>query len=176
MIEDKKYDLIYADPPWPYSNKANTDGRAEKEYELMNLEDIKQLDVPAKDDSVLYMWTTAPHAETAFEVINAWGFEYKTQAVWDKKHPMGLGYWLGNEHELLYIATKGDYSHPHPSRKHGSIFREKKKGHSKKPKCVRSYLEKAHPNADRIELFSRENFAGWKNHGNETPQSEQQTL
>ena len=178
MVEQPtgSYDLIYADPPWPYTNKADTDGRVEDEYELMDLEDIKNLEVPAAENAVLYMWTTAPHARSAFEVIDAWGFEYKTQGVWDKKHPMGIGYWLGNEHELLYIATRGDYKPPNPSDKHGSIFKEKKGKHSEKPKCVRAYLEQAHPEAKKIELFSRNNRVGWDVWGNEVPESQQDLI
>jgi N6-adenosine-specific RNA methylase IME4 len=175
-FKNSGYGLIYADPPWPYTNKADTDGRVEAEYDLMNLQDIKELNVPAKENCILYMWTTAPHAENAFEVMSAWGFEYKTQAVWDKKQPMGIGYWLGNEHELLYIGTKGDASPPDPSDKHGSIFREKKTQHSSKPKAVRSYLEKAHPEAEKVELFSRENRVGWDVFGNETPNTQQNVL
>jgi len=175
-LPNGEYDLIYADPPWPYTNKADTDGRVEDEYNLMSLEQIKELDVPAANDSVLYMWTTAPHAKSAFEIMDAWGFEYKTQAVWDKKHPMGMGYWLGNEHELLYIGVKGDFSHPDPSDKHGSIFREKKRKHSQKPECVRTYLEKAHPDATKLELWARDGKVGWDLWGDESPESKQSTL
>ena len=176
QLPDGPFDLIYADPPWPYTNKADTDGRVEDEYELMSLEGIKALDVPTAKDAVLYMWTTAPHARRAFEVIDAWGFEYKTQGVWDKAHPMGIGYWLGNEHELLYIATKGDYSPPDPSDKHGSIFTEKKRKHSQKPDCVRTYLEQAHPDARKLEMFARDGKVGWELWGDESPDSKQETL
>lgn len=175
-MPDGEFDLIYADPPWPYTNKADTDGRVEAKYHLMTLEQIENLELPTANNCVLYLWATAPHAKSAFDIMKSWGFEYKTQAVWDKKHPMGIGYWLGNEHELLYIGTKGDYSHPDPDKKHGSIFREKKRGHSQKPQVVRSYLEKAHPDARKLELFSRDGRVGWTMWGNETADTPQDKL
>jgi len=175
-LPEGEFDLIYADPPWNYSNKADTDGRVEEKYELMNLEDIKALNIPSAQDCVLYLWTTAPKAREGFEVIDAWGFEYITQAVWDKKHPMGIGYWFGNEHEILYCARKGDASPPDPDIKHGSIFREKKREHSRKPEIVRSYLEKAHPEARKLELFSRDGKVGWEAWGKEVTEHPQNTL
>ena len=85
MDISKKYNVIYADPPWSfktYSDKGK--GRSpEKHYSVMTFKDIKDLPVNkiANDDSVLLMWVVDPLLDKAFEVINAWGFKYKTVAV-----------------------------------------------------------------------------------------------
>ena len=89
---DRKYRVIYADPPWSYSDRQDTGmlGGAVKHYDTMPLEDICALPVPAADDAVLFLWVTSPMLEDSFRVINAWGFKYKSSFVWDKvAHNMG---------------------------------------------------------------------------------------
>jgi N6-adenosine-specific RNA methylase IME4 len=174
-MPDSEYDLIYADPPWSYRDDGNPDGGVAHEYETMSLAEIKDMDIPAADESVLYLWTTAPHAESAFDVINAWGFDYISQFVWDKQR-YGIGHWVRGEHELLYIARKGDVSPPDVEERRGSIIREQSGKHSSKPAKVREYIEQAHPDADKLELFSRDGRVGWTMWGNETVDQPQDKL
>lgn len=88
-MEQKKYNIIYADPPWQYrvySDKGK--GRsAENYYPTMSIEDIGKLPVKelTAEDSVLFMWVTFPVLKEALPVIEEWGFAYKTVAfVWTK--------------------------------------------------------------------------------------------
>lgn len=174
-IPDGKYDVIYADPPWEYRDGGNPRGGVDNHYDTMCLEDIKALDVPAADDSILYMWGTVTHVPEALEVIRAWGFEHKSQAVWDKVH-QGAGSWFRGQHELLYIGVRGDVSPPDPEDRRPSVFRTPRTEHSAKPPEVRAHIEDAYPDADKLELFSRDNRVGWSAWGDETPASEQTTL
>ena len=104
MDTTKKYNVIYADPPWTFKTFSDKgkDRSPEKHYSVMTLQDIKDLPVNkiANDDSVLLMWVVDPLLDKAFEVINAWGFKYKTVAfTWAKTNKKsdgfftGLGYW-----------------------------------------------------------------------------------
>lgn len=172
---DGEYDVILAGPPWSYRDSGNPRGGVDKHYQTMDLEDIKALDVPAADGAILYLWGTVTHVPEAVEVMQAWGFEHKSQAVWDKVH-QGSGSWFRGQHELLYVAVRGDVSPPDVSARRPSVFRSKRGEHSSKPAKVREYIDQAHPDARKIELFGRENRVGWSVWGDEVPESEQQTL
>ena len=118
----KKYDIIYADPPWQYRtySKKGRGRSAESHYPTMGIEDIKALPVGelAAKDCALFMWITFPCLQEALEVLTAWGFSYKTVAfVWVKQNRKsdslfwGMGYWTRANTELCILATKG-----HPKR------------------------------------------------------------
>lgn len=119
----KKYNIIYADPPWRYKvySPKGLGRSAEMHYPTMSLEDIQMLPVGdlAADDCILFMWTTIPFLQNCFSVMRAWGFEYKTIAfVWIKQNKKsdnlfwGMGHWTRANAELCMLATKG-----HPKRK-----------------------------------------------------------
>lgn len=105
---DKKYRVIYADPPWAYNDKQDTEklGGAVKHYPTMPLEEICALPVPAEKDAVLFLWTTSPMLEDAFKVINAWGFKYKSSFIWDKVAHV-MGHCNSVRHEFLLICVRG---------------------------------------------------------------------
>lgn len=172
----KKYQIIYADPPWRYELNTSPKTRAiENHYPTMELADIKALEVPADKDCVLYMWTTAPKLQEAFEVLESWGFKYRTCAIWDKE-TIGMGYWFRVQHEILLVATKGSPPAPEPGKRVRSIFREKKSGHSAKPPQVRKLIADTFPDKNKLELFARKPYAlfetedwkGWDVWGNQT--------
>lgn len=173
-MPEGEFDVIYADPPWSYDN-GGPEGGVDHQYRTMPVEDIAAMDVPAADDAVLYLWSTVTHAEKALTVLNAWGFGYKTQAVWDKQR-YRLGYWFRGQHELLYVGTRGDVSPPASEYRVGSLFSEKSDGHSSKPASVRRHIEEAWPDARKLELFARDDRVGWAVWGDEVPDSQQQTL
>ena len=174
-LPDGEFDVIYADPPWSYDHDDNPRGGVAKHYDTMDIKDIKALDVPAAEDAVLYMWGTVTHVPEAVDVIRAWGFEHKTQAVWDKQH-FGSGWWFRGQHELLYVATRGDVSPPPEHARRSSVFRAPRGEHSAKPEVVRTHIEKAHPNARKLEMFARDGKVGWELWGDESPNSKQATL
>ncbi|KXB08769.1 hypothetical protein AKJ56_00355 [candidate division MSBL1 archaeon SCGC-AAA382N08] len=171
----EEYELIYADPPWNYNFSKTKNREIENHYETMDIEEIKDMDIPAEENCVLYMWTTAPKLKEAIEVIEEWGFEYKTCAIWNKKK-LGMGYWFRGQHEILLVATRGDISPPKSEDRRSSIFEIERGKHSKKPDAFRKYIEKAHPNLSKIELFAREGFEGWNLHGNEKSKAKQRRL
>ena len=110
----KKYKIIYADPAWSYDDKCLHRGGAERHYRTMNIEDIKNLPVNeiAEDDCILFMWATFPKLQEALDVINAWGFQYKTNAfTWVKKNKKadslfwGMGRWTRSNAEICLLAV-----------------------------------------------------------------------
>ena len=169
------FDVIYADPPWSYRDGGNPDGGVDHEYDTMSIDDICALDVPAADTCYLYLWSTVTHVPEALRVLREWGFEYKSQAVWDKQR-LGIGHYWRGQHELLYLGVRGDVSPPPTEHRRGSIFREKAGKHSAKPDVVRTHIEQAHPDARKLEMFARDGKVGWELWGDESPDSKQATL
>lgn len=161
-----KYDVIYADPPWRYDFAESSNRAIENQYPTMDIEDICNLSIPAADNSVLFMWATAPKLKEALLVIEAWGFEYKTHAIWDKEK-IGMGYWFRGQHELLMVATKGKVQPPSESFRASSVIRSPRTKHSVKPDEATEIIDKYYPEARKIELFSRNKRAGWDVWGNQ---------
>lgn len=174
-LPDKRYSIIYADPPWFY-NKRKEKSRtlsAQNHYSVMELEDICKLPVGniADDNSILFLWTTFPHLEQAFKVINAWGFTYKTNGfTWVKENKdhsiyMGMGYYTRSNAEICLLATKGSVKRISAFVK--QVVIEPKRRHSQKPDVVRDRIVELCGDMPRIELFARERFEGWDAWGNE---------
>lgn len=172
----KKYQIIYADPPWQfkaYSSKGL--GRnAESHYPTMTLEEIRALPVKdlADQNCALFLWTTIPFLKDCFSVIDAWGFTFKTVAfVWIKKNRRsdslfwGTGYWTRANAELCMLATTGQ-----PKRRSASVHQvilSPIEEHSKKPDVVRERIVELLGDLPRVELFARKKAAGWDAWGNE---------
>lgn len=171
----KKYQIIYADPPWSYKDKSKSHGGgAESHYPCMSTKEICDLKVPSEKDSVLFLWTTLPQLEEAFKVISAWGFKYKTGAfTWVKLNKdgsiyMGMGRYTRANAELCLLATRGKGL----KRKNASIKNTQKyyrTKHSEKPSQFRKEIEKLFGNEgiSKLELFAREKTEGWDIWGNE---------
>ena len=169
----KKYQIILADPPWKYEEQLEWEDKSifplEHFYPTMELEDIKGLKIPAEDNAWLILWTTVPKILEGFEVLTAWGFNYRTMGIWNKGN--GLGYFFRIYHEIILIGKKGNPPQPIYSEK--SIFEEHRKAHSEKPQCIYRWIDKAFPNLTKIELFARPDLPlfpkknGWDVWGNE---------
>jgi len=181
---EKKYKIIYADPPWKYNDKLDLQGEgAELHYKTMSVEDICKL--PVKEiidkDCILFMWVTMPMLEVGFKVIESWGFKYKTCAfVWIKTNPKsntifkGIGRWVMGNAELCLLATKGK---PQRIVKNISqVVMAHKNKHSRKPDEVRNRIIRLMGDLPRIELFARQKVEGWDAWGNEVPNEEQKNL
>lgn len=163
--QPEKYSVIYADPPWQYtSGDQHTDEAQETvlgtHYESMPLADICKMPVKemAADNAGLFLWATSPTLEEAFEVITAWGFEYKTSMVWDKV-AHNVGNYVSVRHELLLICVRGTM--PRVTKLVDSVHSEERSEHSRKPEHFRKVIEGMYPNAKRIELFARRHANGW---------------
>lgn len=172
----KKYQIIYADPPWQYrvySQKGK--GRsAESHYPTMGIEEIKSLQVAdlADRDCALFLWVTMPCLLEGISVLKAWGFQYKTVAfVWVKQNKKadslfwGMGYWTRSNVELCILATKGS-----PKRQSAGVHQvilSHIREHSRKPQEARERIVRLMGDIPRIELFAREKTDGWDVWGNE---------
>lgn len=173
---NKKYNVIYADPPWSFKtwSEKGQDRSAEKHYQTMKVIDICDLPVKdiAADDCILFMWVTFPTIQDAFELIKAWGFEYKTCGfTWIKKNKKsntnfwGMGYWTRSNAEICLIATKGK-----PKRVSAgvhSVIESPIRRHSQKPDEVRGKIVELVGDLPRIELFARERANDWDCWGDE---------
>ena len=174
---DKKYNIIYADPPWTYkvwSGKGKEKKSAENHYECLNDDDIYKLDVDtlADDNCVLFLWVTYPLLQEGIRTIKEWGFTYKTCAFsWVKRNKKadslfwGLGHWTRANNEICLLATKGK-----PKRVSKAVHQvviDKIREHSRKPDCVRDRIVELCGDLPRIELFARQKTKGWDVWGNE---------
>lgn len=165
---EQKYSVIYADPPWQYERPVSDSRQIENQYPTMSLDAIKAIPVSdlTTDAAILYLWTTSPKLEESMQVINAWGFSYRSCAVWDKE-VMGMGYWFRQQTELLLVGIRGDMPSPEPSSRVSSLITSRRGKHSQKPECVYSMIERMYPELPRIELFSRQQRPGWSVFGNQ---------
>lgn len=167
-LPDGKYRVIYADPPWKYGNTMpNYMGVQDDHYPLMTIDEICNLPVKdlAEDNAVLFLWATSPILEEAFQVIRAWGFEYKSSFVWDKvKHVMG--HYNSVRHEFLLVCTRGSCM-PDVLKLFDSVVSIERTEHSVKPDYFREMIDTIYPNGRRIELFARKQIDGWDSYGNE---------
>lgn len=160
------FDVIYADPPWKYEHAKNSNDSIEAHYPTMNLEEIKAMKIPTAENSVLLLWATAPKLEEAMQVLNSWGFSYRTCLVWDKEI-LGMGYWFRGQHELLLVGVKGKFSPPKEEVRFPSVYREKRTEHSKKPEFIYEMIERMFPGHKYLELFARNKRENWRSWGNE---------
>lgn len=169
----KKYNIIYADPPWRYERNG-VQGAAEKCYPTMSLTDICKLPINnmADKNSILFLWATFPMLKEALQVIESWGFTYKSVAfVWLKQNRVnddwfyGLGFWTRGNAEICLLATKGSPKRA-SNRVHQFIISHLR-GHSRKPDEARDKIIELVGDIPRVELFAREATAGWDVWGNE---------
>jgi N6-adenosine-specific RNA methylase IME4 len=155
IYPDISFDIVYADPPWQYSNQApRKRDRIETHYQTMLLEDIRKLSFNTKKNAICYLWATNPLLPEALQTLGSWGFSYKSNMTWDKK-VMGLGYWFRGQHELLLVGTKGSVTAPPPDKRLPSVYTCKRGKHSEKPLFVRDYLTDLYPDLVKLELFAR---------------------
>lgn len=167
-LPDGKYRVIYADPPWQYGNTMpEYYGVQDDHYPTMTVKEICDLPIYkiVGDNAVLFLWVTSPILAESFDVIEAWGFEYKTSFVWDKvKHVMG--HYNSIRHEFLLVCVRGSCQ-PDVQKLFDSVITEERTEHSKKPKIFREIIDTIYPYGKRIELFAREKAEGWDVYGNE---------
>ena len=166
VLPEGEFNLVYADPPWDYDFAETQSRDLANHYPTMKIEQICEMQVPFAADSLLLLWATAPKLREAFMVIDAWGLTYKTHAIWDKQK-IGMGYWFRGQHELLFVATKGNFSPPEPDHRHSSIFSYSRTKHSAKPVEFMEWIDSAFLEAKKLELFARTAKEGWSQWGNQ---------
>jgi N6-adenosine-specific RNA methylase IME4 len=170
------YRVIYADPPWSYNDSGATKdgslGKAARHYPSMTIEQLCRLPVQAHamPDSILFMWVTVPlllQNPGPREVLEAWGFTYKSNFNWDKVLGM-RGHYSHVTHEHLIVATRGSClpDAPTPQPKSSQTIRRSDE-HSKKPDEFRRLIEKHWTRGPYLELFGRAKVKGWEVFGND---------
>jgi N6-adenosine-specific RNA methylase IME4 len=166
-----KYRVIYADPPWGYNNSMPVSvGVQDDHYPTMPVDEICKLRIVdlAMDDAVLFLWATSPILREAFQVIEAWGFQYKANFVWDKTRGI-MGHYGNNVcHEHLLIAVRGS-CHPEVDKLFDTVQTIERTEHSAKPEEFRNIIDTLYPHGNRIELFARKKVEGWERFGNQLP-------
>ena len=175
---NKKYNIIYADPPWHFQNYNNDKAQTNptRHYPTMSMKEIAELPVGdiADKDCILFMWCTDPLLDKQIPIVKEWGFTYKTVAFhWAKTNKdkrnnyyvKGTGYWTRANNEICILATKGK-----PKRVDGNVNRlvvSERRGHSRKPDRIRADIVRLMGDLPRIELFARQVWDGWDCWGNE---------
>lgn len=179
---DKKYSIIYADPPWSYRDKRDKHprlcGGASVHYPTMNIKDIKALPVAniTADNAILFLWATFPNLRESLEVIESWGFVYKTLGFsWIKTNArngkpfFGIGYYTKSNCEVCLIGVKG--KPPKASNGVSSVIISPRQEHSRKPGEARDRIVELCGDLPRIELFARQTHPGWDAWGNEVAEA-----
>ena len=162
--QEKRFNCIYADPPWRYGNQA-TRAATDNHYPTMTPEEIAALPVAelAADDAHLHLWTTNAFLFDCKAIMEAWGFTYKSMLVWCKPQ-MGIGNYWRVSHEILLLGVRGRC--PFRDRGQMSWVMADRTTHSTKPEDVRERIERVSP-GPRLELFGRRTAPGWTVWGNQ---------
>jgi len=187
----KQYDVILADCPWRFEDKLDAMKRpvhrsADSHYDTLTVGDIKCLDVQSlakKSGCLLALWVPSTFLPVGLEVMNAWGFAFKTTYIWvklkrdheketdvNKKTRVGMGRLFRGAHEMCLLGTCGDSVYKkmtdHAQR---SVMFDLNLGHSRKPAGLHKSLDKIFdgPDIDKCELFARRAYPGWDTYGNE---------
>jgi N6-adenosine-specific RNA methylase IME4/ParB-like chromosome segregation protein Spo0J len=165
-LPEGPFELLYADPPWQLGHPHGPYA-PENHYPTLSLEQLAALQPPAAADAVLFLWAVSCRLPDALQLMEAWGFQYKTSLVWVKDW-IGLGSWVRHRHEPLLLGRKGSYPAPDPEDRPDSVIQAARGRHSEKPPVVYELLERAYPHASRLELFARGRpRPGWTSWGNE---------
>ncbi len=183
-LPNKKYDVIYADPPWDYNGKLQFDkssksvdeidlnkkifiSSASFKYPTLKLDELKKLDIDSisKENCLLFMWSTNPHLAQALELGKHWGFEYRTIAfVWDKMNHNPGQYTMSNC-EVCLLFKKGKIPTPRGARNIQQLVRVPRTKHSEKPIEISEKIHLMFPTQQKIELFARKTNPHWDNWG-----------
>lgn len=173
------YRVVLADPPWSFSawNEKTAHRHVSKQYDTLSLEAICTMSPPTLEDAALFLWATWPNIQSAFVVIEAWGFEYKTLAFdWIKLNTaspgfhMGMGYYTRANPEPCLLGIKGRMADKVKSRSVRALTLAPRGAHSEKPETVYRKIETLF-DGPYLEMFARSPRVGWDAFGNEVANS-----
>jgi len=165
----KKYQIIYADPPWEYGSITKL-GNSRNYYKTMTFPQLVELPVKniLANDCLMFMWVVSQQLENCIWLAKEWGFKYSGVAfVWHKPNRTLCGYYTMAQTELCLVFKKGKIPQPRGSRNQVQFLSEKATRHSKKPDEIRNRIAKMFPTQKKIELFARQKTEGWDVWGNE---------
>ena len=176
----RKFNVIYADPPWQYGSKQYQDnGRPfdplNRQYSTMSIEQIKKLPIKniADDNCALFMWCTDSHLKEGIEVMESWGFKYKTIAfVWIKKYKNGnicvnFAPHTLKSSEICLLGIRGTMKNYKKSNNVRQLLEAVRIKHSQKPEEARIRIIELYGEIPKIELFARQKSDGWSVWGDE---------
>lgn len=177
---DKKYDLIYADPPWRQSKggkkkvRQNSSGKP-LDYNTCTLDEIKkhlyQVTEITSENSILFLWTIDKYLFEAQKIAEELGYKLHARMVWNKVTGIPAAFTIRFGHEYLLYMYKGKFT-PVAIEERGkihSVFTEKARKHSQKPDVAYEIIERLYPNAKKLEMYARNSRSGWDCWGLEAP-------
>lgn len=182
----RQYKTIYADPPWQFQNRTGKVAPEHKRlnrYSTMSLSAIKSLPVGeiADSQSHLYLWVPNALLPEGLEVMKSWGFEYKTNIIWEKvRHDgqpdgRGVGFYFRNVTEILLFGIRGNKNRTlAPARSQVNLIRTIKREHSRKPDEIIPIIEACSP-GPYLEMFARGVRKGWTMWGNQAAENYEPT-
>lgn len=176
-VKGKSYGTILADPPWQFSNRTGKMAPEHKRlsrYPTLSLKEIKEIPVSvvAAEKSHLYLWVPNALLKEGLDVMEAWGFEYKTNVIWHKIRKdggpdgRGVGFYFRNTTEIILFGVRGRLRTLAPGRRQVNIIKSQKREHSRKPDELYEIIESCSP-GPYLELFARGQRSGWEQWGNE---------
>ena len=165
------YDVIAIDPPWEYSERGGSSSKSFEDngnrggvdYPTMTVEELKKIKIPAKNDCVMFLWTTHAFLKDSFDLLNAWGFNYKATIVWDKVK-MGMGRNIRMQVEFCLLATKGNPILNGSGER--DIITEPRREHSRKPEAFYTKVDNMTAGY-KLDYFAREKRENWFTYGAE---------
>lgn len=180
-MEEKKYNIVYADPAWKFSSKqlqkysGKRFSSLDKEYSNSDSKEFEKWNVESflYKDAACFMWTTDAHIPNAISLLNSWGFKYTTVAfIWSKKTKGGkqvatLGAWTMKNCEICLLGTRGKMLKHKKSNNVYQLIEAERTRHSKKPDIFAEKIVEIFGDLPRIELFARDLKTGWDVFGNE---------
>jgi len=171
-LPNKKYKIIYADPPWKQTKgglrKSRPNQMKELDYPTLSLEDIKLI-LQKIDSQILFLWTIDKFLFEAQKMGEELGYKLHARIVWDKENGIAPAFTLRYSHEYLLFMYKSPMLTIDENQrgKFTTVLREKATKHSKKPIKAYELIEALYPNIEKIELFARNKRFGWDAWGNE---------
>lgn len=173
---NKKYSIIYADPPWQKRKdglrKSRPNQTRDLDYKTISIEEIKSilLAVKTEEKHNFFIWTVDEFLFDCEEMMKELGYSLHARLIWDKENGVAPAFTIRYSHEyLLWFYKKGNILKPISEMrgKFTTVLREKSTKHSKKPVVAYEMLEKMFPNTSKIELFARNERENWDSFGNE---------
>ena len=177
LVKKSYYGTVLADPPWQFTNRSGKVAPEHKRlqrYPTLSLDEIKQIPVNSavNPESHLYLWVPNALLKEGLEVMDAWGFEYKTNIIWHKVRKdggpdgRGVGFYFRNTTEVILFGIKGKLRTMSPARSQVNIIRSRKQEHSRKPDEQYKIIQNCSP-GPFLEMFARGPREGWDVWGNQ---------
>lgn len=175
---NKKFEIIYTDPPWKQSKGGLRKSRPNQgrglDYQTISLEEIFDIhqhvsENICKETHTVFMWTIDKFLHETEEMMKKLGYKLHARMIWDKTNGVAPAFTIRYSHEYLLWFYKPKMIKIDESMrgKYTTVFREPATKHSKKPKCAYEFIEAIYPNSSKLELFARNHRDGWHSWGNE---------